>query len=370
VRRELERLDIPGEHEARERAWALVQAAFAAREPEPRRHLTLRPILVAAAVTALVAAALSPPGRAVLDGVREAVGIESASESLFEVPAGGRVLVTADSGAWVVSADGSKRRLGDYESAAWSPFGRFVAVSRQSELAALEPNGEVRWKLARPNVRTPVWTGTRSDTRIAYVTDGRLHVVGGDGRGDVEAGGSTSPALLVSPAWRPGTAFEIAYLDTRGYVMAFGTEQPGVNWRSTRLRDARALEWSPQGDRLLVVGRDRLVSLRASDGVARVQRLPGVTAAAFAPDGRLAVVRRNGARSDVLVDGRVRFSGTGTFSDPTWSPDGGWVLVSWRNADQWLFVRAAGPRRVRAVANVSRQFDSASPPRIAGWVSP
>jgi hypothetical protein len=370
VRRELERLDVPGEHEARERAWALVQAAYAGREPDARERLSLRPIVVAAALTALVAAALSPPGRAVLDGVREAVGIESASESLFEVPSGGRLLVTADSGVWVVAADGSKRRLGDYESASWSPFGRFVAVSRPTELAALEPDGDVRWKLARPRVRTPVWTGTRSDTRIAYVTDGRLHVVGGDGRRDVEAGGSTSPAPLVAPAWKPGNAFEIAYLDTRGYVMAFGTERPGPSWRSIRLRDARALHWSPRGDRLLVVGRDRLVSLRASDGLAQGERLPGVASAAFAPDGRLAVVRRNGTRSDVLVDGRVRFSGTGTFSDPTWSPDGRWVLVSWRNADQWLFVRASGPRRVRAVANVSRQFDSGSPPRIAGWISP
>lgn len=370
MKRELERLDVPGEHEARERAWALVQTAYTKREPELAKRMTLRPILVAAALTALVAAALSPVGRAVLDGVREAVGVESASDSLFEIPSGGRVLVTADSGVWVVSSDGSKRRLGDYESASWSPFGRFVAASRTNELAALEPDGDVRWKLARPRVRTPVWTGTRSDTRIAYVTNGRLHVVGGDGRRDIEAGGATSPALLVPPVWRPTSAFEIAYLDTRGYVTAFGTERPGLNWRSIRLRDARALQWSPRGDRLLVVARNRLVTLRASDGVAREERSPGVLSAAFAPDGRLAIVRRNGTRSDVLVDGRVRFSGTGTFSGPTWSPDGRWVLVSWRNADQWLFVRASGSRSVRAVANVSRQFDSGTPPRIAGWISP
>ena len=256
MKRELERLDVPGEHEARERAWAFVQAAYAGREPEPSQRLTLRPIVVAAAVTALVAAALSPPGRAVLDGVRKAVGVESASESLFEVPSGGRLLVAADSGVWVVSADGSKRRLGDYESASWSPFGRFVAVSRPSELAALEPDGDVRWKLVRPRVRTPVWAGTRSDTRIAYVTDGRLHVVGGDGSRDVEAGGSTSPAFLVAPAWRPGSAFELAYLDTRGFVTAFGTERPGLNWRSIRLRDSRALQWSPRGDRCLLYTSD------------------------------------------------------------------------------------------------------------------
>jgi hypothetical protein len=130
VRRELERLDIPGEHERRERAWALVHAAYAEREPQPRARHFVRPLLAAAAIAAVAAAVLSPPGRAVLDRVREAVGVERASQALFELPAAGRVLVTADSGAWVVDFDGSKRRLGDYREASWSPFGRFVVASR------------------------------------------------------------------------------------------------------------------------------------------------------------------------------------------------------------------------------------------------
>ena len=38
VRLELERIEIPDEHEARERSWAVVSAAFAEREPQPRRR--------------------------------------------------------------------------------------------------------------------------------------------------------------------------------------------------------------------------------------------------------------------------------------------------------------------------------------------
>jgi hypothetical protein len=366
VKRELERIEIPGEHDARVRTWDVVRTAYAEREPEPRRVRFVRPLLAAAVVAALVAAALSPPGRAVVDSVRKAIGVESADEALFSLPAPGRVLVHSGSGIWVASADGSKRRLGDYEAASWSPFGRFVVATRNDELAALTPNGEVRWKLSRPRVRNAAWGGSRADTRIAYVTDSRLHVVGGDGRGDRETGGATSPAFT-APAWRPQHAFELSYIDTRGHVYTFGVERPGANWRSAAIRDARRIVWTPRGDRLLVVGHDRLVWLRGSDGAMRVQPLRGAVDAAFAPDGRLALLRRVGSRSELVVDGKLRFSGTGSFEGVTWSPDGRFVLVAWDEPDQWLLF---APRRVRAIANVSRQFESRTFPRIEGWGPP
>ena len=109
----------------------------------------------------VVAGLLSPPGRAVLDEIREVVGVEEAQPALFSLPAPGRLLVTADSGAWVVDEDGSKRLLGDYREASWSPFGRFVVATRANELVALEPDGTVRWSLARPDVRLPRWGGTQ-----------------------------------------------------------------------------------------------------------------------------------------------------------------------------------------------------------------
>ena len=55
---------------------------------------------------------------------------------------------------------------------------------RPNELVALEPDGDLRWTLARPDVRFPRWGGTRTDTRIAYLSTARLRVVAGNGKGD------------------------------------------------------------------------------------------------------------------------------------------------------------------------------------------
>jgi hypothetical protein len=312
LRRELERIEIPGEHDARERTWALVRAAHAEREPEPRR-ISSRPIAVALAAAALVAAIASPPGRSLVGAVREAVGVASADDALFSLPTRGRLLVTSDAGAWVVSPDGSKRLLGAYDDAAWSPFGRFVVVSGGDELATFEPDGDRRWSLARPAVGLPSWGGTRTDTRIAYVSHGQLRIVAGDGTGDVAVG----PAAPMRPRWRQGGGFVVDYVGSDGEPRAYDA----VSGSAVPARRARA----------------------------------GV------------LVRRAGARSEVVVDGRVRFSGTGSFVDATLSPDRRWVLVAWRDAGQWLFLSARGTRRVRAVANVARQFDSVSFPRVRGW---
>jgi hypothetical protein len=306
----LDRLEIPAEHEARERAWAVLQAAFAEREPVPRPRRRLVPALAFGILAAAVAAAFTPPGQALVDEVREAIGVE-AEEALFELPVG-RLLVVADSGAWIVSRDGSKRRLGDYREAAWSPFGRFVVATRENELVALEPDGEVRWKLPRPDVRAPRWTGTRFDTRIAYLSGGTVRVVAGDGTGDHALGPGTSIA------WRDG---------------------PGHVLEVTR----------PAGVSVVDADTGRVLSRDAEPAPPR------------------AAVRRTAAGSELLVDGRVRFRGTGTFRDPTLSPDGRWVAISWTDADQLVFVRTSGPLRFRAAANITAQFDSASFPRLGGW---
>jgi hypothetical protein len=331
VRRELERIEIPGEHDARARTWEIVREAYAQREPVPRGRPFVRPLLVAAAVAAIVAAAASPPGRAVIEGVGDALGVRGAEESLFSLPAPGRLLVRADSAVWVVSDDGSKRRLGDYRDAAWSPFGRFVVATGRNELVTLEPDGDVRWKLSRPDVALPRWGGSRTDTRIAYLSTGRLRVVGGDGRGDRDIG----PAKAVAPTWRPGRGLVVAYATPTNDVVAYDVAS-GSTLSRRRVPGVRTLSWE------------------GSEVVA---------------NGPRAEVRRVGQRSDVVVDGRVRFSGTGTFTDVVPSPDARWLLVGWRDADQWLFISRRGPRRVRAVAGIADQFDSRSFPSPKGWVA-
>jgi len=178
------RFEAPHERESEARAWAVVRVAYDEREPVawPRRHA--RPLLAGAVVAAVVAAALSPPGRSVVRSLRESVGIEHAEPALFSLPTPGQLLVTSHSGAWLVRRDGSKRLLGHYRDASFSPHGLFVVATRANQLVALDPEGHVRWSIARPAPRSPVWTGTRSDTRITYLSAGRLRVVAGDGTGD------------------------------------------------------------------------------------------------------------------------------------------------------------------------------------------
>jgi hypothetical protein len=315
----LDRVDIPGEHEARERTWEVVQAAFAEREPVPRVRRRLAPALAFAAVAAVVAAAFTPPGRALVDTVREAIGVDAAEQALFSLPAPGRLLVVSDSGAWAVSQDGSKRRLGDYRAAACSPFGRFVVAAREDGLAALEPDGDVRWKLARPNVTAVAWGGTRTDTRIAYLSGGTLRVVAGDGTGDHPI----------------GRADRFRWLPGRGHRLAV---------------------WADAGTSVV----DADTGAVLSKGPVPVPLLEG-------PRGVIAAIQRSDGASELVVGGRARFQVTGTVRDVTWSPDGGWLAVVWPEVDQLVFVSARGPRRIEATTNLTAQFEGTTAPRVAAW---
>jgi outer membrane protein assembly factor BamB len=371
VKRELERIDIPDEHGARERTWAVLEAAFAERKPVERTRQRLRPALAIAVAAAIVAAAVSPPGRAVIDEIREAVGVERAAPALFSLPTQGKLLVASDAGLWVVQQDGSRRLLGDYREGSWSPFGRYVVAVRENELAALEPDGDVRWTLPRAGVSSPRWIGTKTDTRIAYVDRTGLRVVAGDGTDDR----LVVPGFGGPLAWRPGSDRVLAYASS-SQVRALDVDTGRTLWRVPRRPAARAtaVAWSADGRRLLVLSPQ---SLRLYDARGRVvdrndpaEGWPNVDAAFRPPTPQVAVARVHGSQSTVfgLADGSTLFNGTGVFRDIEWSPDGRWLVVTWPTADQWVFVRATGDgRRIRGVANVSSQFRSVTVPRIEGW---
>ena len=361
MKRELERIEIPGEHDARERGWAVVRAAFEAREPTPRRSHWPRVAVAAVALAALAAAALSSPGRAVLDEVREVVGVERAQPALFSLPSDGRLLVASEAGVWVVQQDGSKRLLGTYREASWSPFGRFVAAARKNELAALEPDGDLRWTLARRGVRFPRWTGSEADTRIAYLGR-RPRVVAGDGTGDGPV--CAVSARTVAPAWRPGAGYVLALVAPSGAPYVVDLDGCVVEWRSKPIR-AQRIEWSSDGARVLVVGSGRLVVLNGRTG-AVVERRDAVDGS-FRPGTRqLGLVRSRGNTSAVVLGKRTLFRGAGQLRGIAWSPDGRWLLVGWPAADQWVLIRA-DDGRIRAVSNVSEQFRSRAFPRVEGW---
>ncbi len=362
------RVELPDEAGAADRAWPVVAAAFAEREPMPRPRRRA-PLVAAIALAVAGAAGITSPGRAVLGQLRETVGVEQAKPALFSLPAPGRVLAVSRSSAWVVDRDGSTRLLGPYSDAAWSPFGRFVAATTPLQLAALEPDGDKRWSLARPDVRLPAWGGTKADTRIAYLTGSRLHVVAGDGTGDADAGGLPA-AARIRPAWRPGAGQVLAYVDTRGRVTVYDV-RGNVPYRTGRLAGVRFVAWSPAGV-LLVVTRGGLETYGPQGQRLARRALPGILGASYSPDGHtLAVVR---AGEVLLLDARKlttlerAFAGRGPFAGAAWSPDGRWLLVSWPAADQWVFVHVVGPRRVLAVSKIAAQFDGF--PRVSGWCCP
>jgi WD40 repeat protein len=84
-------------------------------------------------------------------------------------------------------------------------------------------------------------------------------------------------------------------------------------------------------------------------------------------------------RSEIVsfrVDGgplreRRLFTGPGRISDVAFAPDGRWLLVGWRDADQWVFLHLHDAH-VRAVSGVGAQFSPGTPrrstfPRVRGW---
>jgi dipeptidyl aminopeptidase/acylaminoacyl peptidase len=409
VRRLLQSEPVPDAGGAEERAWRVIRAAYGEREAAPRRSSPQR--LVLALVGAVVAAGLllSPAGAAVRDWIREVVepGEQHAAPALTSLPAPGRLLVESRLGPWVVDEDGSKRLLGAYDEAAWSPNGRFVAATDGTELDAVvadaavvgEPDGTPRWSIdARRRVREPLWS-PKGD-RIAYRTGDQLRIATGDGKAN---GVLASGLASVTPAWRPlspaqarsvdpvtGIANDardvLAYVDAAQRLHVVDVSNGRELWNQPSFGEVSAIAWSPSGRRLLVAGDSYSILLDAHGRL--VGKLPaGGEAAAFAPGGgQIALLAHTmrpggGLRSAVsLLDlrngrfaARPLYGGPGRLADLTWSPDGNWLLVAWPGADQWVFVGAAGQRRVKAVAGIADGFDAGSRergtfPRVSGWI--
>ena len=386
----------PDDHAARERAWEVVRAAYAEREPMPRRRgwKPVAAVGVATAVVAVGVAAASAPDSGVGRWVRSAFDAGErtpARPALGAVPGGGRLLVESGGSAWAVASDGGKRRLGAYAGASWSPHGRFVVAWRGRELTAIEPNGRVRWSRAAPRRIALARWGRVDGFRIAYLAGSELRIVNGDGTGDR---GHARADKAVAPAWRPDAAHVLAFADRRGRVEVAAVDTRRRLWRSAPLEDLVALAWSADGRRLAAATRDRVILFGRSgerlaerpiagpstssddaDGAAPAAGA-AIEALVAAPAGReFAIARRDeaGRGAVVLLDERLRartlFTGPGPLGAPAWSPDGRTLLVPWPEADQWLFLRARAEGRLAAVANVASQFmPGASNPPFPGAV--
>ncbi|HEX6026126.1 MAG TPA: hypothetical protein VFZ00_29305 [Solirubrobacter sp.] len=362
LERALRETPLPDEVAARERARQTVAAAHA--QQTPRRPATPRLLWVAALALAATAIGVSQRdsgiARDVGHWVRAVVERPAPTPvSGHELPTRGRLLVSEASGLYVVERSGNRRRLGDWQDATWSPRGLFVAATRNTTLAAIDPkNRSVRWRLNRPErVSLPRWAP--DGFHIAYRSGRSLRIVYGNGQHDVKAGDDMAN---VAPAWRPNTARAVAWAATDGTVTVEDALTAKELW-TFRARQPRSLAWSADGRRLLIGGRRSYTVHDLSTGERDTTRLePGITllAAAYAPTGtRLAVATYAAGQTVIRLGGETVLRAQGRLADLEWSPDGRYLLAGWPSADHWLLVRGD------AVSGVRHRFGASA--RTRGW---
>lgn len=362
VERKLRNLTAPGELDAQARAWEVAHAVYRERRVAPARRWRAR--LLLSPLVAVVAAvlALTPAGAAVHRWIDRTLGVKHARPALFSLPAQGQLLVAGHGGVWTIASDGSRRRLGPGSEATWSPHALYIAIARGDQLAAVNPRGVTQWSIARLQVRFPRWFAP-SGYRLAYLSAGTLRVIAGDGSGDHALARGVA---ALAPAWRPGHPYELAYFTRRGTLIARDADSGAIAWSHSVPGSARLLEWSADGGRLLVLTRRAAFVYDGSGAVVARLGAAGAFDAALSPDGsHVALLDPSGLTLSDLAGRRQRlFAGTG-LRQLAFSPDGKWLLVGWRAANQWVFLRADGHPRILAVSHIAQQFNSF--PTIEGW---
>lgn len=399
LRELLREVPVPGEEAAERRGLAVVEAAFAERVATGdaagagRRPVALpRLALALGLVTLLTALLLSPAGAAVRDWVGDVFTANTPrpEPGLAEVPGGGRLLVESAAGPWVVQPDGSRRLLGQYREATWSPRGLFVAAVAGRELSALEPDGTPHWTIAAPRpVLGPRWSP--SGVRIAYRSGAALRVTAADGSDDHLL---AAPVAAVAPAWSPLGLHQLAYVDARGRLRIAAADSGAPLATAPALPAVRQLEWAGSGTLVeasasaLRVRRTAIAKLTGAVRLGPPRRLalpPAATVlrdVALAPSGKtiaavVGVASRNGPRSVVLLyaaGGGVRrlLNAPGRISEVAWAPHDDRLLLAWPSADQWLFLPTSGRREGRSLTGIAAAFApgerGAAPfPRLEGW---
>jgi hypothetical protein len=355
-------------------------------------HGPMRPALWLVMPLASLGAARSASPGAVSAPAVESVARAPVQRADFALPAAGELLVELPGGGlFVVERDGVRRRLGEWYDAAWSPDGQLVAAARGRTVAALGLDGRIAWSVRRSNafaLAEPDWAA--DGLKLAYRSGDAVRVVDRDGSGDRRVAG---PLRFAGPRWRPGLGYMLAWADRRGRVRLLDVAGARTLWKSRPGRPARpwGLVWSRDGTTLAAVSGTSVRVFDAGTGrVLRRLRAHGTQrfeAAAFDRSGssRLILVRHDirygGSRVTTVPArrsmGRERriFAGRGRVIDLTFSPDGRWLLLGWRGANQWRFVRLRGGNRVVAVRRITRRLNRRPVgrwafPSVRGWCCP
>jgi dipeptidyl aminopeptidase/acylaminoacyl peptidase len=389
LRDELHAARPPRADEAERRAWHVVRAAHATRSPVRRPRAARRLALAALGAALLAVLALSPAGAKVGDWIGEVVDPkpDRSSSTLGPLPTGGRLLVVAGSGPWIVQDDGSRRRLGAFRDATWSPGGLYVAAARGRQLVALEPDGDERWIRPAPwPVTVPRWSP--DGFRIAYRSGAEMWVVYGDnGRHWLLARRTGA----TPPAWQPGRppVGQVLAFSSGKRVRIVEVDSRRVLGTTPRGPVPRELWWTATGRRLVAVSQGEIrvhdARGRLLDRRALPSRLRAVGSAIDRGGRRLAVAaRRAGGRSsEVLLyrldrdsPSRRLLAVTGSIEGLTWSIDGRVLAFGLPEANQWYMLQPRAGVRLQTVQGIRAKFAGglragrsiAAPfPRLAGW---
>lgn len=392
LRERLSTAPVPAGPDAAQRAWRVVQAAYAppvvdrARPIRRRRWVPVAASLIAVVTVALTAG--SAPRDAVARWFRDALGLTAQPHPrpvLAGLPSGGRLLVSAPSGPWIVASDGARTHLGLYSGAAWSPHSLYVVAWRGDRLAALNPRGRLQWTItAAAPVTVARWSP--DGYRIAYLAGGSVDVVAGDGS---QSHRLLAGARAIAPAWQPraGAAHRLALVDGNGDVQLRDADTGARLWRVRAPAPPEQLLWSPTGKRLLVVSRRSLVLFSASGRRLAMRHLAPLTSTGPAVLGaadRLALVIRRPAPQPGSIEllsatpaglrhpPRIVFTADERLSALAWSPAARWLLAASSSADQWIFLRLTGLGQITAVSQIAAKFRAAGSrahgfPALAGW---
>jgi hypothetical protein len=143
-----------------------------------------------------------------------------------------------------------------------------------------------------------------------------------------------------------------------------------VLWRARMVRAPRALAWTPDGRRLLVLMRDRVVVLAAATGhrVSQTPRQTNTINIAIAPrpgHDSYAIVRRRvtaPAQYEVAVGSTTVLAAPGRIRAIAWSPAGAWLAADRARVDGWdlIHLRGRAPDRTRTLA-------AGRNARLSGW---
>ena len=297
------------------------------------------------------------------------------------LPSPGHLLVeAAPFGAAIIDRDGAVSRLGTWYETAFSPDGMRVVGVRGDRLAVLDLGGRREWSIRR----SPPAAGMQPDwsadgRRIAYASASGLRVVGARGAGDRRV---ARGLRFAGPRWRPGAPRELAWVDRRGRVRLLDVVSRRTVWRSGTASPVRpgGLRWSPDGKRLAVISGSQVRVFSADGRVVRrvrAERQDHFQTGTYTRDGRLVLVHHNftRGRSRVTVLAareRELLVRRGITADVTPSPDGRYLLLGRRTADEWRFLPLIASAPTVVVDGVTRRVNPGAGGRWAfpstrGW---